>query len=292
MRISSTSALLLVLTTIVSPWSAVVGAVVGPVGTATECCCGNQLASGDCCTVIKLADDPPTCLVDSSTSPNCQFLELAVGSGETCPEGGYSCDSSIVCPSVPPGPTPTPAPTIELPFDLDSCSFPTDYGTVNSDETCQAACEKYGLYCSVQGSITVCGSNYMEHDNCRGEPQVECQCGNGFTSAQLLKNVCEDKTELPPLRCDEALGIVSDDTCKETCEAFNVYCGENSQGETECTSRYEMSDDYMTCYCGPEEQVLCGNYCTVTSAAQSANKMPVVLGMISSGVAIAAALLI
>ena len=263
--------------------------ITGPVGTATECCCGDQLASGDCCTVTKLSDDPAVCLVDTSSSPNCNFLELGVGSEAPCPTGGYSCDSSIVCPPAPEGPTPTPAPTIKLPFDLDSCSFVTDYGTVNSQESCQGACEKYGIYCSVQGNISVCGSNFMSYENCRGEPQVECQCGSDFAAVNVRKNVCEDKTELPPLRCDEALGVTSETICMETCESFDVYCGLNSKGETECTSRYEMSDGYWTCYCGPEEQVLCGNSCT-TSAAHGKH-MSTVLGMMASGVAIGVAML-
>ena len=286
----STAALLLLSTATAVP-STVVGSVVGPVGTAAECCCGDQLAVGDCCTITKLGDDSSTCIADTGTSPNCAFVESAIGSEATCPEGGYSCDSSIVCPSA--GPTPTPAPTMELPYPLDSCSYLSNFsGAVNSEATCQAACEKYGLFCNVEGSITICGSDYMSYENCRGDPQVECQCGSGFGSVFNLKNVCEDKTELPPLRCAEALGVVSEDTCKETCEGFNVYCGVNSQGETECTSRYEMVDEYMTCYCGPEEQVLCGYSCT-TSAAQRANKIStVLLGMMASGVAIAATLLI
>ena len=280
------STLLLLSATILSASAS----ITGPVGTAAECCCGDQLATGDCCTITKLSDDPAVCLADTTSSPNCQFLEMGVGSGEPCPTGGYSCDSSIVCPPAPEGPTPTPAPTSKLPFDLNSCSFVTDYGAVNSQETCQGACEKYGIYCSVQGNISVCGSNYMQYENCRGEPQVECQCGSEFAPVNVRKNVCEDKTELPPLRCDEALGVTSEETCKSTCESFDVYCGVNSKGETECTSRYAMSDNYWTCYCGPEEQVLCGDSCT-TSAAYG-ERTSIVLGMMTAGVAIGAALLL
>ena len=130
----------------------------------------------------------------------------------------------------------------------------------------------------------------MEYENCRGDPQVECQCGSDFATVESRKNVCEDTTELPPFRCDEALGVTSEETCKETCEGFNVYCGVNSKGETECTSRYEMLDGYWTCYCGPEEQVLCGNSCT-TSAAHDKRTF-IVLGMIASGMAIGSALLL
>lgn len=263
--------------------------ITGPVGTTAECCCGDQLATGQCCTVNKLSDDPAVCLVDSAGSPNCNFLELAIGGSAPCPRGGYSCDSSIVCPPTPEGPTPTPAPTIKLPFDRDSCSFVTDYGAVNSDTTCKGACEKYGIYCSVQGNITVCGSKFMSYENCRGDPQVECQCGSTFANVNVRK-LCEDKTKLPPFRCDEALGVTSEDTCKTTCESFNVYCGVNSKGETECTSRYEMSDEYWTCYCGPAAQVLCGNSCT-TSAAYG-KRMSTVLGLMTSGVAIGVALLL
>ena len=283
------STALLILSTATAVPSTVVGSFVGPVGTAAECCCGDQLAVGNCCTITKLGDDSSTCIADTRTNPNCAFAEIGIGSGTKCPEGGYSCDSSIVCPSA--GPTPTPPPTMELSYPLDSCSYLTNSnGAVNSEATCQAACEKYGIYCNVEGSITICGSHYMSYKNCRGDPQVECQCGSGFGSVFNLKNVCEDKTELPPLRCEEALGVVSEDTCKEICEGFNVYCSVNSQGETECTSRYEMVDEYTTCYCGPEEQVLCGYSCT-SSAAQ--HKMPIVLlGMMTSGVAIAATLLI
>ena len=129
----------------------------------------------------------------------------------------------------------------------------------------------------------------MEYKNCRGDPQVECQCGSAFAAVNVRKNVCEDKTELPPLRCDEALGVTSETICMETCESFDVYCGLNSKGETECTSRYEMSDGYWTCYCGPDEQVLCGDSCT-TSAAHGKH-MSTVLGMVAFGVAIGVAML-
>ena len=283
------STLLLLSATILSASAS----ITGPVGGAAECCCGDQLATGQCCTITKLSDDPAVCVVDNDGNPNCQFLALYSGGSGSCPTGGYSCDSSIVCPPAPEGPTPTPAPTIQLPFDLDSCSFLTDFGTVNSQETCQGACEKYGIYCSVQGNITVCGSNFMSYENCRGDPRVECQCGSSFASVFVRKNVCEDKTELPPLRCDEALGVTSETTCKETCESFDVYCGVNSKGETECTSRYEMSDEpdeYWTCYCGPEDQVLCGDSCTTSGA--HGKRMSIVLGMMVSGVATGVALLL
>lgn len=89
---------------------------------------------------------------------------------------------------------------------------------------------------------------------------------------------------------DEALGVTSETTCKETCELFDVYCGVNSKGETECTSRYEMSDEYWTCYCGPEDQVLCGDSCTTSGA--HGKRMSIVIGMMVSGVTTGVALLL
>lgn len=164
-----------------------------PIGTAAECCCGDQLAYGDCCVLTKIEDN----VCNAEASIDCSFLDLGVAPGEACPEGGFKCSSDITCPTVPPGPTPTPAPTIQLPIDRDSCGSVIDFGQVDSEETCQRACEKYGIYCQLVGSIYACGSKYSEYENCRGDPVMECTCGSSFSTPSFT-TLCKEEIPLPP----------------------------------------------------------------------------------------------
>ena len=262
----------------------------GTIGTAADCCCGDVLAVGDCCGFRFIDDDPNKCelVIDN----NCAFAELFSGSGDECPSSGFSCDESITCPSVDSlFSTTTDEPPPNLPSLELGCGyvFETTNAPVDSEESCQATCQTYGIFCNPYDNITICGSMFTDTLDCRGNPSVSCVCGSSSSALDLI-TLCKTTTPLIPT-CQElvdGLGpdpITTSETCRAACAYFNAECIEDADSGTfTCGHMYtQVTLDgtvYPTCFCGPEGQQgteICGSPCGGGSGSSSSSASVVVL---------------
>mmetsp|Transcript_1747 Transcript_1747/g.2357 ORF Transcript_1747/g.2357 Transcript_1747/m.2357 type:complete len:228 (-) Transcript_1747:213-896(-) len=150
------------------------------IGTVEDCCCGDELATGSCCELMKHGDNNTCELV---VSVDCEFAGGGTSTLDECPETAFECSPDLVCPDVIEKPQ-APVPSDELPAENSTCAREeTDNGIkpeIASEGDCQLECMTYGVFCYPFNNILLCGSNYDDQgeDDCGNQRRI-CQCGAG-----------------------------------------------------------------------------------------------------------------